>query len=85
MITTIASVCLKIANEFLHRMLEIIHFEIFNKDRNTEFNKPLYRVCISGGILTFGFALYAALSLRFGYKLAIYQFSLSKDHLCNLF
>jgi hypothetical protein len=80
--TTIASVCLLISNDQVHRMLEIIHYEIFNQPRNIELNKPLYRVCISAGVLTFGCALFSTLSLRFGYKLAIYQFFLSKKQLC---
>jgi len=79
--TTVASVLIMVSNDQVHRLLEIFHFEIYQRDRNNDFNKPLYRVCISAGILTFGCALYSKLSLKLGYKILIYQFFLSKNHL----
>ena len=79
--TTVASVLIMVSNDQVHRLLEIFHFEIYQTDRNDDFNKPLYRVCISAGILTFGCALYSKLSLKSGYKILIYQFFLSKNNL----
>jgi hypothetical protein len=76
--TSVASVLIMVSNDLVHRILEILHYEIYKKDRNDNFNKPLYRVCMTAGILTFGCALYSKLSLKFGYKLLIYQFFLSK-------
>lgn len=56
--TSIASVFIMVSNDQVHKILEILHYEIYDQERNSDFNKPLYRVCISVGILTFGCALF---------------------------
>ena len=40
--------------------------------------KELYLICTLSGLVTFGMALYSHLSIRFGFKLVLIQYILSK-------
>lgn len=78
MMITICSALILIANNQVHRILEIFYYEMHEKEREVTYVKELYLVCTVSGLLTFGMALYSTLSIRFGLRLILLQFGASK-------
>lgn len=75
----LCSTLLLISNNQVHRILEIFYVEIHSKERDVTYVKELYLVCTISGLITFGFALYSTLSIKFGYKLIVFQFVFGKN------
>jgi len=61
--------------------MEILDFQRDGTERQVPFVRELYLVCTLSGLLTFGMALYSALSLRFSFKMVIFQFIFGKIYL----
>lgn len=76
LLVVLASALILINNNQVHRILEIFYVEIHNKEREITYVKELYLVCTVSGLVTFGMALYSTLSIKFGFKLIIFQFAL---------
>lgn len=71
---TAANSILLFSNHQIHRLLEILYYDIHEKMRDFLFTKELYLICTISGLLTFGMAFYSGLSFNFGYKLMWVQF-----------
>lgn len=75
----LASAFLLLANYQFHRILEVVDTSIndnHSKALMVTYSKELYLVCTLSGLLTFGMALYSTLSIKFGFKLVLFQFAL---------
>lgn len=73
-----AFVLILTSNEEVHRILEIIHYQVHDNERKVLYVKELYLICTISGLFTFGCALYNKLTINLGLKLVIIAFFIGK-------
>ncbi len=68
---TAASGIMLFSNHQIHRLIEILYYDIHLQLRSFLFTKELFLICTISGLLTFGMAFYSGLGIRFGYRLML--------------
>lgn len=74
----LCSVCMLVNVNEVYSVLNLFYQTLDNGKSNLTFIvEVLHKMCQITGILTFSVALFGGLSLKFGFKLFVYQFALA--------
>jgi hypothetical protein len=75
----LCSAFILLSNNQVHRVIEVVDTSINDEHSRSKiivWTKELYLVCTLSGLVTFGMALYSTLSIKFGFKLVLFQFAI---------